>query len=119
MAGYGVLRVGQPSLSSGADAAALVSFPDAQGHAGQLTASAVTPALVPGVPSPTLRIDAVTVSEFMERTSYAYWPKLTLTASAGTGTVTVTRLQFEFAGGGGAMESGRSADVRAVAAVAR
>lgn len=80
---------------------AVVSFIDAQGRTGQLTASAVAPALVPGVPSPTLRIDAFTVTGFMERTSYAYWPKLTLTTSAGPGAVTVTRLQFELAGVGG------------------
>ena len=83
----------------------VVSFVDAQGRPGEMTASAVAPALVPGVPSPTLHIDAFTVTGFMEGTSYAYWPKLTLTASAGAGAVTVTRLQFELAGAGTAPPS--------------
>lgn len=144
---------------------AVVAFTDVAGRGGELTASALVPALVPGMRSPLLTIDAFTVTGFMEGTNYAYWPKLTLTASAGAGAITVTRLQFEFAGVGGATpyrrswripagsslqlfhgeiygepefyltsrskvdevsvlvsyidEAGRSADVRAVAAVAR
>lgn len=85
---------------------ASVSFTDAAGRAGQLSETAVLPALVAGVPSPTLRIDAFTVTGFMERSSFAYWPKLTLTTSAGAGAVTVTRLQFELAGGGGLVPRG-------------
>lgn len=74
---------------------ALVSFADSSGQSRQVSASATAPPIVLGTPSPTLRIAAFSVSEFMEGTSYAYWPKLTLTASPGQGRVTVTRLQFD------------------------
>jgi len=77
-----------------------VSYTDGAGQPGQRSASAIVAPLVPGDPSPTLRIDDFSVSGFMEGTAYAYWPRLTLTAGAGTGAVTVTRLLFELAGAG-------------------
>lgn len=85
--------------------AVTVSFTDQTGHPSQLSAVAAVPTFVAGTPSPALAITAFSVTGFMERTSFAYWPRLTLTASAGTGAVTVTRIQFELVGVGPAPTS--------------
>jgi len=72
----------------------VVSYRDHTGQARQLSASSTVPPILPDPPTPSLAIDAFTVTGFMEGTHYAYWPKLTLTASPGGGSLTVTRLLF-------------------------
>lgn len=75
--------------------AVTVSYTDGAGQQGQLRASTAMPAIVQGEPSLALSLEAFTVTGFMEGTTYAYWPKLTLRASDGSGAVTVTRILFD------------------------
>lgn len=96
------LRAGQsythtPELMSQTAATAMsvnVSFVDGQGRPGQVSAAAAVPP-VPEGGSSALQIMAFTVSGFMERDDYAYWPKLTLRTAPDAGTVTVQRIAFD------------------------